>query len=78
MDSKNDQEFKVCVYDYDEDIVSPYVDRLEEIKYRYDKFIKEGKMVKRCNGCTSPDCKLAEKCFMKDACWNVGMGRIRI
>lgn len=78
MDSKNDQEFKVCVYDYDPKMVEVYVDRLEEIKYHKERFISEGKMVKRLEGCDTSKCKFAEKCPMKDACYNVGMGRIKI
>lgn len=78
MDSKNDQEFKVCVYDYDPDIVNPYIDRLEEIGYYYEKFINEHKMLNRPQDATSYDCKLCEKCMMKDACWNKGIGRVRI
>lgn len=78
MDSKNDQEFRVCVYDYDPGMVNPYIDRLEEIGYYYDKFLNEGKMLNRPHNATSYDCKLCEKCAMRDACWNKGMGRIRI
>lgn len=78
MDSKNDQEFRICVYDYDPDIVAPFIDRLEEVKFHYDRFNEEGKMVKRHKGCTSYDCKMADKCPMKDACYNIGMGRIKI
>lgn len=78
LDSKNDQEFKVCIYDYDFDKVETYVDRLEEIKYYKEKFINEHKMVNRPNNATSYDCKLCEKCMMKDACWNKGIGRVRI
>lgn len=78
MDSKNDQEFKVCVYDYSPEIVAPYIERLDEISYYYNQFLKENKMVSRNKECTSYDCKLAEKCPMKDACWNKGMGRVKI
>lgn len=78
MDSKNDQDFRVCVYDYNPEIVAPFIDRLEEIKFHYDKFVNEGIMVPRCKECKKVDCKMAEKCPMKDACYNVGMGRIKI
>lgn len=78
MDSKNDQEFKVCVYDYDHSIVEPYVARLDNIQYNYELFMQEHKMVARNKECTSPNCTLAEKCPMSDACWNKGMGRVRI
>lgn len=77
-DSKNDQDFKVFVYDYDEGFVAPFVDRLEEIKFHYERYLEEGKMVARCKQCTSYQCKMAEKCPMKDACWNKGIGRVRL
>ena len=77
-DSKNDQDFKVFVYDYDEGFVAPFVDRLEEIKFHYERYLEEGKMVPRCKQCTSYQCKMAEKCPMKDACWNKGIGRVRL
>lgn len=78
MDSKNDQEFKVVVYDYSPEAVAEYVDRLENIIYCYNLFIEENKMVKRIKKCDSYNCKLADKCPMKDACWNRGNGRIKI
>lgn len=78
MDSKNDQEFKVCVYDYDFEMVEKYVERLNQISSYYKKYVKEGKMVKRHEDATSYNCKLCEKCAMRDACWNCGMGRVKI
>ena len=78
MDSKNDQEFKVVVYDYSKESVAEYVDRLDDIKYHYNVFLDENKMVGKNKKCDSYNCKFAEKCPMKDACWNRGIGRIRI
>lgn len=78
MDSKNDQEFKVRVYDYDAELVNPYIDRLEDIGYYYEKFLNEHKMVSKPSEAKSYDCKLCEKCPMRDACWNKGIGRVRI
>jgi len=78
MDSKNDQEFKVRIYDYDPAAVSLYTDRLEDINYNYNAVLEGGKMVQRHKDCTSYTCKLAEKCPMKDACWNKGEGRIKL
>ena len=78
LDNKNDQSFRCVVYDYDKDVVAPYVDRLDDIIYHYQNFIESKVMVKRCKNCTSLTCKLAEKCPMRDACYNVGNGRVRI
>lgn len=77
-DDKNTQDFKLFIYDYDKDFVAPFVDRCEEVKYRYEKAINEGKMVARKKECNSYDCKMASKCPMKDACWNRNNGRIKI
>lgn len=78
MDSKNDQEFKVRVYDYDPEVVAEYIDRLDEITYYYNEFKDNKTMVNKHKECTSYTCKLAEKCPMKDACYNKGIGRVRI
>lgn len=77
-DDKGLQEFKLFIYDYEPETVVPFIDRCEEVKYHYEKFNSDGKMVKRKKECTSYDCKLAEKCPMKDACWNKNNGRIKL
>ncbi len=77
-DDKNTQDFKIEVYDYDEDAVAPWIERAEEIVYRYGRVFDEGKMVTRPLQAKSPNCKMCEKCFMKDACWNIGAGKVRI
>ena len=51
MDSKNDQEFKVCVYDYSEDMVAQYVDRLDGISSYYNMYINESKMINKTRSC---------------------------
>lgn len=68
-DDKNTQDFKVFIYDYDKDFVSPFIDRCEEVKFYYEKAVKENKMVGRKKDCNSYTCKLAEKCPMKDVCF---------
>ena len=78
MDSKNDQEFKVRLYDYDPKAVSEYIDRLDDINYYYNHFLETKVMVDRHRECTSYSCKMAEKCPMKDACYNKGIGRIKL
>lgn len=77
-DDKGGQDFKIFVYEYDPDFLAPYIDRLEAIQYWSQKVVVEGKMVQRCKQCTSYTCKQAEKCPMKDACWNRGMGKVRL
>lgn len=77
-DDKGAQEFKVFIYDYDPEFVAPYVDRLEAVQYRHERAVEEGKMATRHEQCTAYTCKLAEKCPMKDACWNKGKGKVKL
>lgn len=77
-DDKGGQDFKIFVYDFEKETVAPFIDRCEAVKFHYNKFLEENKMVARNEKCTSYDCKMAEKCPMKDACWNRGIGRVRL
>ena len=77
-DDKNTQNFKLEVYNYDPVSIAPYIDRAESIMYNYNRVIEEHKMVKRPADAKKPDCKRCSKCAMKDACWNIGMGRIKL
>lgn len=77
-DDKNTQDFKVFIYDYDKDFVSPYIDRCEEVKHYYNLFVNEGKMVGKRKECISYECKMADKCPMKNACWDRNNGRIKL
>lgn len=77
-EDKNNQNFKVEVYDYDDEIVRHFIDRAEEIKFYYKQFMKEKKMVQRPSNAKKPDCKRCANCAMRDACWNIGAGRVPI
>ena len=77
-DDKNTQDFKLEVYDYDPKLVSTFIDRAEQIVYYHDRLLSKHKMVKRPKDATSSTCKKCDKCAMKDACWNIGMGRIKL
>lgn len=77
-EDKNTQDFKIEVYDYDDSLCAPYIERSELIVHYYHRVLNEHKMVKRSKEATSPDCKKCKKCFMREACWNIGAGRIRI
>ena len=77
-EDKNTQEIKLEVYDYDPSIVSQFVDRAEEIKFRYKKAMKEHKMVKRPDDAISPDCKRCEQCPLVNACWKINGGGVLI
>ena len=77
-DNKNNQDFKIEFYEYDEKIVLPFVEKAEEVIYYYERFKKEKKMVKRPSFAKSSKSIKCNKCAMRDACWNIGMGRIKI
>lgn len=77
-EDKNTQDFKVEVYDFDSELVAPFQDRAEQIIYYHDRVLKEHKMVSRPKDCKSPDCKRCIKCALRDSCWNIGKGRIKI
>lgn len=77
-EDKNTQDFKVEVYDYNSDLVQPFVERCRAIKNAYKEFKTSNTMVARPKGATSFDCKKCKECPMRDACWNVGEGRKRI
>lgn len=77
-EDKNTQETKIEIYDYDVNIVSQFIDRAEEIKFRYKKAMKEHKMVKRPEDATSPDCKRCKQCALVNACWKINGGGILI
>lgn len=77
-EDKNTQNFKVFIVNYDPEVVAPYIERLEAVKYYKQRVFDEGKMVKRCEQCTSKVCKRAIGCAMRDACWNTGKGRVRL
>ena len=77
-EDKNTQEFKVEVIDFDENAIIEFIDRCENIQDYKQRLINEHKLVSRCHDCKSYDCKRAEKCAMKDVCWNKGNGRVRL
>lgn len=77
-EDKNTQDFRVEVYDYDPDIVQPFIDRAESIVDAYHTLMRDHKMVARPGDAKKPDCKRCSGCPMRDACWNIGMGRVKI
>lgn len=75
-EDKNTQDFKVFIVKRDYDAAKEYIDRLVAIKEAKKYFLESHKMPKRkCKNC---DCKQAQKCGMRDACFNIGMGRIKL
>lgn len=77
-EDKNNQDFKLEVYDFDQSIVDPFIDRAEQVKYYYKRVMSEKKMVKRPKDANSPECKRCTNCAMKNACWNINGGGVLI
>lgn len=77
-EDKNNQDFKIEVYDFDQSIVDPFIDRAEQVKYYYKRVMSEKKMVKRPKDANSPECKRCTNCAMKNACWNINGGGVLI
>lgn len=75
-EDKNTQDIKIFVYDYDKDFVLPFIERCDEVKMRYDIFISENKVPERHKECNAYDCKMAEKCPMKDVCYGRSKERL--
>lgn len=73
-EDKNNQDFKIEVYDYDKEIVAPFIDRAEEIMYKYKKLLKDKKMPKRPDFITGPECKKCSECALRNACWKINGG----
>lgn len=70
-DNKNNQDFHIEIYDYDEKIVQEFIDRCEDIKDAYKRVKEEHKMVSRPSGVAykTADSKRCKECAMRDVCW---------
>lgn len=77
-EDKNTQEFKVELYDYDHSLVLPYEERAKRIVESYHRVFDSHKMPKRPDDAKQPMCKRCKSCVMRDACWDINNGRIRI
>lgn len=76
VDSKDDQEIRVIPVVYNKKEVEPFVLRLKNIQKMKNEFIESKKVPpRRCSTCNE---KRAESCNMRDACWNIGKGRVKL
>ena len=79
LDDKNTQEFKIKVYEYDEEadkLTAHFVERLEAIQYYKQRILEEGKIPKRHPECITYSAKRCSKCNMRDVCF--GKSRVRL
>lgn len=77
-EDKNTQDFKVFPVPFAPEVTDPFIERCEEIQFYKKRALEEGKMVKRHKECSGPNCKMAQECPMRDACYNIGKGRVRL
>lgn len=76
VDSKDDQEIKPVPVHWDSDKNEPYVRRIKEIQEMKKVFLEEHEAPPR--KCNNANCKRAMECNMRDACFNIGIGRVRL
>lgn len=76
VDSKDDQEIKPVPVHWDKKKNEPYVRRLKEIQEMKKVFLEEHEAPPR--KCKNSTCKRAMECNMRDACLNIGIGRVRL
>lgn len=76
VDSKDDQEIRIVPVKYNKEKVVPYVERLKAIQDMKKEFMESKELPKR--KCANCDTKRASQCNMRDACFNIGKGRIKL
>lgn len=77
-EDKNTQDFKLEVYDYNQDVVAPFEKRMRDVKSAYKEVRSTKSMVPRPLDAKKPDCKRCKECPMREACWNIGNGRVKL
>ena len=76
VDSKDDQEIRIVPVKYNKEKVIPYVERLKAIQDMIKEFVESKELPKR--KCANCDTKRASQWNMRDACFNIGKGRIKL
>lgn len=75
-EDKNSQEFEIFPVVYDYNKILPYIARLNEIQEMKRDFIKSKTVPPR--KCKNANVKRALECSMRDCCFNIGEGRIKL
>lgn len=76
QEDKNTQEFRANIYKYNPEEIQPYITRLEEIQYHKEWMKTKHKLIKRYTGCTGYTCDMAQKCPMRDVCYERSKERL--
>lgn len=77
-EDKNTQDFRLEVYDFDPDVVAVPIQRQKDVKNAYKEVMRTKVMVPRPGDAKGPDCKRCYECNMREACYNIGQGRVKI
>lgn len=77
-ENKNSQDVKIEYYNYNHEIVKPYIERLERVRKYTAIFEHEKRLIVRPAGCSGPNCKKCENCIVKSTCWKLPGGRQRL
>lgn len=75
-EDKNTQDWQPFMQRYDYDQVVPYLERLHQVQELKQNFLKFQEMPAR--KCKNSTCKKAAECPMRDACFNIGIGRQKL
>jgi hypothetical protein len=78
MEDKSTQNFEVEIVEYDRAAAMPYIERLEIVQEYKLNFVNDRRMPKKHAKCTTCSSKRAMECPLRDACWNVGRGRVKL
>jgi hypothetical protein len=75
-EDKNSQDYKLFITKYEPETLIPILARLENIQEMKQAFLKHKEMPPR--KCKHINVGRAKGCNMKDACWNCGIGRVKL
>lgn len=76
VEDKNTQDIKVIPVKQDRVAAQKYFDRLDDIQAAKREFLENRTMPKR--KCKTQDTKRCLDCAMRSACWNIGIGRVKL
>lgn len=76
IDDKNTQNIAIPIVEYNEEKNSLYIDRLKTIQEMKYDFLNNHIVPRR--KCKDANCKRALECNMRDCCWNIGIGRVKL
>lgn len=76
-ENKDTQDYRVHIVEYDYKRVEPYIEILESVN-EADRRFKRGGGLPQISPKYNKTCGKCQRCEMKDACYGIGKGRIRL